>query len=126
MNNERYEVRFHLGRGAHFKHWQVKTYIGSRKVATTFYDPDIFTLQMFDCSLYNNRRVAQKVKDSGSKDVCGWIKCKRVDILKGDFMWEDYRSLERLYYNPISGLFEPIFPILYEAECARGLFGGNL
>ena len=104
MNNERYEVRFHLGRGAHFKHWQVKTYIGSRKVATTFYDPDIFSLQMFDCSLYNNRRVAQKVKNSGSKDVCGWIKCKRVDVLKGDFMWEDYRSLERLYYNPINDI----------------------
>jgi hypothetical protein len=61
---------------------------------------------MLDCSLYNNRRVAQKVKDSGSKDVCGWIKCKSVILYdQQDQNWTDsYDSLERLSYNPINDI----------------------
>lgn len=95
-----HQVRFHLARGEHYMHWQVKTFCRRNgKVATTYFDPRKHQLELTNCSLYNNSRVAQKVKDKGVKDVCGWINCEDYSIRS---MPVDY--LERIYYNPIKDI----------------------
>lgn len=88
------KVRFHLGRGEHYKHWQVR---GSKGLVE-YYDPEQYVLDMYGCKLVSNNRVAQQVNASGVKDVCGWISCRSIHI-SGPY--EGLDNLVRVWYNPI-------------------------
>ena len=95
-----YEVRFHLGRGRHYMHWQVKEMQGRRKVWEYYIDPDVYQVEMVGCKLINKVNKAKKVNKAGVKDVSGWVQCDRVEyILKNKGLPVD--NLERLFYNPI-------------------------
>ena len=88
-----YSVRFHLGKGIHFRHWQVKKK-GSRPV----YDhPDNASLLLVNCKLINKVNKANKVYAEGVKNVSGWIDCEDITVV--DNFPVD--NLERLFYNPI-------------------------
>ena len=69
-----YKVRFHLGKGEHFMHWQVRGPNGYLQ----FYEPNHFALKMYNCILKNQRATAQKICDGENKTVCAWIACERV------------------------------------------------
>lgn len=73
-----YQVRFHLGAGRHFKHWQVKGPDGTR-----YYDPESHSLVLFGCVLRNRRKVAEKVERTQRRDVCGHVLCEFVEVLEG-------------------------------------------
>ena len=94
-----FEVRFHLGRGIHYKHWQIKVMQGSRKVDEFYYDPAYYQLELIGCKLVNNVNKAKKVNAAGVKDVSGWVECE--DILVNNEVDVDNLNLEKLYYNPI-------------------------
>jgi len=91
------EVRFHLGKGEHFRHWQIKVMQGRKKVDEYYYNPGHYQLVMIGCKLVNNLKKAQKVHKAGKKDVSGWVKCEEVQI--NNEIGID--NLEKLYYNPI-------------------------
>ena len=96
-----FSVRFHLGRGDHYKHWQVKD-LKNKDVQVEYFDPYRYQLFMVDCELVCNEKTANRVYARGVKDVCGWIKCRDVyvsdpDILRGP----NIDSLPRIVFNPI-------------------------
>ena len=91
------EVRFHLGKGQHFKHWQIKIMQGREKVDEFYYDPFYYQLEMVGCKLVNNVNKAKKVHAAGVKDVSGWVECEEV-IINNEIGVD---NLEKLYYNPI-------------------------
>ena len=72
-----FSVRFHLARGPHYRHWQVKD-LKDKDVQIEYFDPLRYQLFLTDCELVCNERTAQQVYSRGVKDVCGWIKCGDV------------------------------------------------
>ena len=92
-----YEVRFHLGRGENYMHWQVKAMCGRKKLQEFYYDPFYYQLEMIGCKLVNKLNKAKKVHAAGKKDVSGWVKCDEVMI--NNEIGVD--NLEKLHYNPI-------------------------
>lgn len=73
-----YKVRFHLGSGPHFRHWQVRGPNG-----VEYHDPAEFSLILRGCVLKNNRRVAERVLSSQKRDVCGYLFCDSVERVDG-------------------------------------------
>lgn len=71
-----YKVRFHLGRGEHFMHWQVKS-----QNMTWYHDPSKVQLAMFDCKLVVQPSTAKKIHEGACKTVCAWIQCDEVQVL---------------------------------------------
>lgn len=97
MKRTHYEVRFHLGRGSNYMHWQIKVMNGRRKVQEFYYDPAYYQLEMIGCKLINKVNKAKKVNRAGKKDVAGWVRCDGI-LVNNEI---DVDSLEKLYYNPI-------------------------
>lgn len=75
MNTRRYKVRFHLGLGSHYRHWQV---VGPKGVE--YYDPQENSLTLLDCKLRNHSGVARKIHDGANKSVCAWVDCAEVFV----------------------------------------------
>ena len=48
-------LRFHLARGKHFMHWQLK-----RDDDVSFYTPKDFSAKLHNATLYNRRGVADR------------------------------------------------------------------
>ena len=92
-----YEVRFHLGRGENYGHWQVKAMCGRKKLQEFYYNPSQYQLEMLGCKLVNKVNKAKKVHAAGKKDVAGWVECDTV-MINNEI---DIDNLEKLYYNPI-------------------------
>ena len=97
MKRTHYEVRFHLGRGENYLHWQVKAMCGRKKLQEFYYNPAQYQLEMIGCKLVNQVNKAKKVHAAGRKDVAGWVECDTVMI--NNEIGVD--NLEKLYYNPI-------------------------
>jgi hypothetical protein len=97
MKRTHYEIRFHLGAGSNYMHWQVKAMCGSEKLDVYYYDPAYYQLEMIKCRLVNKPNKAKKVFEAGVHDVSGWVKCDEVMI--NNQIGVD--NLEKLYYNPI-------------------------
>jgi hypothetical protein len=95
------EVRFHLSRGEHYMHWQVKVMQGRKKVDVYYYDPNEYQLEMRGCKLVNQPNKAKKVFEAGVHDVSGWVKCEEVMLRKTFFPKLPVDNLEKLFYNPI-------------------------
>lgn len=69
-----YRVRFHLGKGEHYRHWQVRHPDGTK----TYHDPETTTLVMHGCYLRNSRRIADRIHAGANKSVCAWVLCRTV------------------------------------------------
>jgi hypothetical protein len=77
-----YHVRFNLDRRSdRFKQWQVKEVCRHGNVVFHV-DPAVYSIVMRHCRLVNKPRIAQKVFDSQSRDVAGWIECDTFDLVK--------------------------------------------
>lgn len=87
----RYQVRFHLGAGKNYQHWQVKSLAGVQ-----YHDPSKVSLTMLDCQLRNQPGVAKRIHGGGNKSVCAWIDCN--DVIVG---YRDKKPGGReVFYNP--------------------------
>lgn len=69
-------VRFHLGRGKHFGHWQIKRPDGS----TDYADPATAELLMERCRLTNQRGASNRIFAGANKQPCAWVVCDRLTI----------------------------------------------
>ena len=97
MKRTHYEVRFHLGRGPNYLHWQVNLMQGRKRIGQFYYNPNDCQIEMVGCKLINKVNKAKKVHEAGVKDVSGWVRCD--EVLINNEIGVD--NLERLYYNPI-------------------------
>ena len=95
------EVRFHLSKGKHYMHWQVKVFKDGKRVDIQYYDPKEFQLEMRGCKLINKPNKAKQVFEAGVHDVSGWVQCEELMLRKDYFPSLPVDSLEKLYYNPI-------------------------
>lgn len=96
-----FSIRFHLGRGNHYKHWQIKD-LADKNCAPEYFDPLFTQLTMVNCTLINHEKKAKQVYEAGVKDVCGWIKCE--DFFVTNLNKHDPVSIDGLIgllYNPI-------------------------
>ena len=99
----KFKVRFHLGKGEHYRHFQVTKPDGTRE----FYDPQFYILRMKNARLHNNCKVAQQIYGGRNKTVCSWIECEEVKVesplssLFGDHPKQDPdQPKSELKYNP--------------------------
>jgi len=53
MEGFEYKVRFHLQRGQHYMHWQIKAYDGTVK----YIDPNKYQLELYGCKLINKINI---------------------------------------------------------------------
>ena len=91
----KYKVRFHLQRGLHYMHWQIKAWDGTVK----YIDPKKYQIEMYGCKLINKINAARKVNLAGKKDVCGWVECDNFNIFEKDSIYIKY--FDTVQYNPI-------------------------
>ena len=92
-----YKVRFHLGAGKHFKHWQIRSECG-----VSYYWPIEVQLFLFNCVLKSNKKKAYKVYAEQVRDVCGWVECDNVKVEDMTFAYEPItvEGLPRITYDP--------------------------
>ena len=88
-----FDVRFHLGNGQYYKHWQIKS-------DTVFYiNPENNGLILLNCKLINHKKKAEKVFSTQKRNVCGYIQCQNYEIInKSDFI--NFANLEEIMYDP--------------------------
>jgi len=98
----KYKVRFHLGKGENFRHFQITLPDGERR----FYDPEDYHLVMTDARLHNNCKVAEQIFAGRNKTVCSWIICDSVEIVSMiDYLFNPEKipkgeGYNELKYNP--------------------------
>ena len=67
-------VRFHLGKGKHFRMWQIKGKDSEGKwLKTSYFPPEGTTVVMYGCKLVVRERAAQKIHEGANKSVCAWV-----------------------------------------------------
>jgi hypothetical protein len=96
-----YSVRFHLGRGPHYKFWQIKN-LKDKSEAPLYLNPEKFQLYLYNCKLVCKESHAKKVFEAGIKDVCGWVQCETFGVYELEH--NEPQSIEgfrRVYFNPI-------------------------
>jgi hypothetical protein len=71
-----YRVRFHLGAGAHYMHWQITHPDGS----VTYHAPSTCTLTIRQGRLRNQPGTAARIHAGANKTVCAWIEAEKVDV----------------------------------------------
>ena len=84
------KVRFHLGAGQYFMHWQITYPNGDIQ----YVDPNKQNMVFHDCQLRNRKKTAQRIHDGGEKVVCAWIECEWIQMLH----WTS--KGEPVTYNP--------------------------
>lgn len=62
-------VRFHLGRGEHYRQWQVRHDDGR----VEYLDPYKVSLILTGCRLRNRRGTAQAIHAGENKSPCAWV-----------------------------------------------------
>lgn len=92
-----FKVRFHLGAGKNFGHWQIKRCSDS---TTRYIDPAKVCLEMRDSKLVNHLGTAKKINCGASKSVCAWIICESIIIHQDENQLDRVQSSQQLSYNP--------------------------
>lgn len=88
-----YKIRFHLGRGENYQHWQIAKYPTS-----IYLNPFNSNLILKDCTLKNNSKISERIFNGENKTVCSWITCEILDfVLNSNF---DKKLYKRIFYNP--------------------------
>lgn len=89
------KIRYHLQRGPHYKHWQLK-----HKDAVSYHDPSSCLITLFNCVLHNNRKIADKIFMGSNKDVCAWIRFKDYVIGYDESFQRQPPIKYNIFYNP--------------------------
>lgn len=76
MSSSKVRVRFHLGAGEHYQHWQIRLADGR----VEYIDPDHADIVMFGCRLRNQRHAAARIHAGENKAVCAWVECESVSV----------------------------------------------
>lgn len=77
MAKKQYRIRFHLQKGEHFQHWQIKD-CDSGEVL--FFDPATHLIHAEGCRLRNQPATANKIFQGADKTVCAWVDADRIHV----------------------------------------------
>ena len=97
---KRFQVRFHLGKGANYMCWQVKD---NRNKGIEYYRPSNVSLELTNCTLRNSPSTAMRIYNGNAKTVCAWVECDMVDVnYKKDpsFSKPSIKNMDKYKYNP--------------------------
>jgi hypothetical protein len=72
MSSNKVRVRFHLGAGEHYQHWQIRHPDGR----VEYHHPDQVSLVMMGCRLRNQRHAAARIHAGSNKSVCAWVEAE--------------------------------------------------
>ena len=106
-----YKVRFHLGRGNNFGHWQITGAVSPHdkipKSIPFYCDPDNVCLHMFNSKLVNHVATATKINCGANKSVCSWIECENLLIHRKDseHSREAFQHINSVVVNTYPELF---------------------
>ena len=65
-----YRLRYHLGGGVNFMHWQIRN---KDLKSVEYYDPNTFVYTCKNAKLNNSSNAAFKIYAGGNKSVCSWV-----------------------------------------------------
>jgi hypothetical protein len=100
QKKKRFQVRFHLGKGANYMCWQVKD---NRNKGVEYYAPSNVSLELTNCTLRNSVPTAMKIFNGQSKTVCAWVECDMIDVhykKSPSFSKPNIRNMDKYKYNP--------------------------
>jgi hypothetical protein len=86
------KVRFNLGRGGYYRHWQVTKFPN-----VDYFDPSKYSLILTSCRLKNVRNVADKIFNGQNKDVCSWVICDEAIVTQAS---PEVKPENEIAYNP--------------------------
>ena len=109
-----FKVRFHLGAGEHYKHWQIRTPRKGQTDLVEYEDPSKVQLELVNCTLRNKTSVAKKVLSSQVRDVCGWVECTHIITTYIDPITVE--GLSRVTYDPKINLHWKVEQYSYEYD----------
>jgi hypothetical protein len=96
-------IRFHLARGEHYQHWQIRSPDGD----VCYLDPSETVLLLLGAKLRNQRATAEKIFAGEDKTVCAWIEVGVDDysiVSRNDDVFYRFFNLPsdalRIEYNP--------------------------
>jgi hypothetical protein len=89
-----YKVRFHLGKGEHYMHWQI---VDKESDLVMYYNPEEQGLLLHNCTLKNHMGTAEKIFRGANKSVCAWVLCEDYELTH---QYHSSQSAHQLYYNP--------------------------
>lgn len=96
-SKRKYKIRFNLGKGEHFMHWQIENLETGEKA---YYDPKKFSLALDNAKLHNQKGGASKINTGEtSKTVVAWTEAEKVIVLKAKSLSPALYGT-RLAYNP--------------------------
>lgn len=96
-SKRKYKIRFNLGKGEHFMHWQIENLETGEKA---YYDPKKFSLALDNAKLHNQKGGASKINaGETSKTVVAWTEAEKVIVLKAKSLSPALYGT-RLAYNP--------------------------
>ena len=78
-------VRFHLGRGANFMHYQIrglKGKSGQSSEIIEYVDPEKHSIVFHNCRLHNQAKASQKILDGGDKKPCAWLIAESYEVIE--------------------------------------------
>ena len=92
------KVRYNLGRGENYMKWKVQSKIDG----VEYYAPEDVQLVLHNCTLKNNKKLAKRIFEGQSKDVCAWIHCESITInhINQNEYYIPKGQVEKLLYNP--------------------------
>jgi hypothetical protein len=89
------KIRFHLAKGEHFMHWQIKYVDGTIK----YFNPQEFQLVLFQCTLKNQVKTAKQICYEGiNKTVCAWVEA--AEVVVSTIIDPDVTDAMDIFYNP--------------------------
>lgn len=88
------KVRFNLSKGKNYMKWKIEYPTGQSE----YRDPAEVQLEMYDCTLKNYKKTAEKIFNGADKTVCAWVLCKTLDIVTSDAQAQPEDN--RVSYNP--------------------------
>ena len=88
-----YKIRYNLQNGIYKNHWQVKY----KNKIINYYDPKDNIIKIYDCFLFNNIKIANKIFSGSSKTVCAYIKFSRMELLINS---KNILNSQKINYNP--------------------------
>lgn len=90
------KVRYNLSRGKNYMKWKVDD-----NGVVKYYSPDEVQLVMNICTLKNNRKTAEKIFCGANKEVCAWIECEYIKVIKSKRKYyKKMYNLSEISYNP--------------------------
>ena len=89
------KLRFHLGKGKHFMHWQI-SHTDNKNVY--YYIPEYVQIEMLNCKLINSPSTAEKIYvGKTAKTPIAYVQCEKIEV---DAIIKPVDPKERLTYNP--------------------------